>query len=145
MEFTVLERLNKETEELIAVADADFLQQPISYFSQNQSEYVYVESPAFEALKMDAVVLEFDEAFEVPMALFGLRYKKSASQKLKEFLKANLAQGLVSGAMFAGDEGIWEINISLNAMADYDENQTIEQTLQKLEAFVAQLVQAIEA
>lgn len=145
MEFTVLERLNKETEELIAVADADFLQQPLSYFSQNQSEYVYVESPAFEALKMDAVVLEFDEAFEVPMALFGLRYKKSVSQKLKEFLKSNLAQGLVSGAMFAGDEGIWEINISINAMNDYEENQTIEQTLQKLEAFVAQLVQAIEA
>lgn len=145
MEFTVVERLNKETEQLIGAAEVSFLQQPLSYFAQHQSEYVYVESPAFEALKMDAVVLEFDEAFEVPMALFGLRFQKKVSAKLKEFLKDNLAKGLVSGAMFAGDEGIWEINISINAMSDYEENQTIEQTLQKLEAFVAKLVQAIEA
>ena len=145
MEITVLERLNKETEQLIAPADESFLQQPLSYFASNQSEYLYVESPAFEALKMDAVVLEFDEAFEVPMALFGLRFQKKVSAVLKQYLKENLAKGLVSGAMFAGGEGIWEINISLNAMKTYDENETIEQTLHNLVAFVTGLVQAIEA
>lgn len=145
MEFNVLERLNKETEQLIAVAEPSFLQQPLQYVVEHKEEYIYMESPAFEALKMDAVVLEFDEAFEVPMALFGLRFQKKVSPVLKQFLKDNLQKGLVSGAMFAGDEGIWEINISLNAMTNYDEQQTIEETLQKLMAFVAKLVQAIEA
>ncbi|WP_083998275.1 hypothetical protein [Caryophanon tenue] len=145
MQFTVVERLNKETEELIAVAEPSFLQEKLSYVAEHQQEYIYVESPQFEALKMDAVVLEFDEAFEVPMALFGLRYQKKVSANLKQFLKDNLEKGLVSGAMFSGNEGIWEINISLNAMKNYDEAQTIEQTLEKLVAFVAEMVQAIEA
>lgn len=146
MTVSALERCNKETEETIAVETADFLQQPISYFKTNQIEFLYAESPVFEERKMDAVVLEFDEMFNAYTALFGLRLQKKVSPILKPYLRANLQDILgSSSAMFEANEGIWEINIALDAITGFTGEETIEQAYELLVKFVEGMLEAIAA
>ena len=141
MNINVLERCNKETEALIATEEAGFLQQPISYFKKEVEQFLYVAADEFAAVKMDAVVVEFDEMFKVHTALFGLSIQKKYSQALKTYLRDNL-KGMLgsSSAMFNGDEGLWEVNIAFEAMATFNGDETIEQAIQQLVAFVADML-----
>lgn len=141
MNINVLERCNKETEALIATEEASFLQQPISYFKKEVEQFLYVAADEFAAVKMDAVVVEFDEMFKVHTALFGLSIQKKYSQALKTYLRDNL-KGMLgsSSAMFNGDEGLWEVNIAFEAMATFNGDETIEQAIQQLVAFVADML-----
>lgn len=136
-----LERCHKETEETLAVETAAFLQQKLAYLKEHQEEFLYAESDDFASLKMDAVVLEFDETFKVYTALFGLRLQKKVSAQLKAYLRDNL-KGMLgsSSAMFAGDEGIWEINIALDAIEGFSGEETIEQAYELLVGFVKGLL-----
>ena len=148
MAFTVsaLERCNKETEETVAVETAEFLQQKISYFKVHQEEFLYAESSDFANAKMDAVVLEFDDMFKVYTALFGLRLQKKVDQQLKAYLRDNL-KGMLgsSSAMFEGNEGIWEVNIALDAIEGFTGEETIEQAYELLINFVKTMLGALEA
>ena len=141
-----MERCHKETEETLAVETAAFLQQKLAYLKEHQAEFLYAESDDFASLKMDAVVLEFDETFKVYTALFGLRLQKKVSAQLKAYLRDNL-KGMLgsSSAMFAGDEGIWEINIALDAIEGFSGEETIEQAYELLAGFVKGLLEELEA
>ena len=148
MAFTVsaLERCNKESEETVAVETAEFLQQKLSYFKAHQEEFLYAESSDFANAKMDAVVLEIDEMFKVYTALFGLRLQKKVGQPLKAYLRDNL-KGMLgsSSAMFEGNEGIWEVNIALDAIEGFTGEETIEQAYELLINFVTNMLRALEA
>ena len=148
MTFTVsaLERCNKETEETLAVETVEFLQQNISYLKAHQEEFLYAESSAFANAKMDAVVLEFDEMFKVYTALFGLRLQKKVNQQLKTYLRDHL-KGMLgsSSAMFDANEGIWEVNIALDAIEGFAGEETFEQAYELLIEFVKNMLMAIEA
>jgi hypothetical protein len=140
-----LERCNKETEETLAVEKAEFLQQKLAYLKAHQEEFLYSEAEEFASLKMDAVVLEFDEMFKVYTALFGLRLQKKVNAELKAYLRDNL-KGMLgsSSAMFSGDEGIWEINIALDAIEGFTGEETIEQGYELLLGFVKGLLETID-
>ena len=147
MAFTIdaLERCNKESEETLAVETAEFLQQNISYLKAHQEEFLYAESSAFADVKMDAVVLEFDEMFKVYTALFGLRLQKKMNEQLKSYLRDNL-KGMLgsSSAMFDGNEGIWEVNIALDAIEGFTGEETFEQSYELLIDFVKNMLAVIE-
>ena len=147
MTFTIsaLERCNKETEETLAVETTEFLQQNISYLKAHQEEFLYAESNAFADVKMDAVVLEFDEMFKVYTALFGLRLQKKMNEQLKSYLRDNL-KGMLgsSSAMFDGNEGIWEVNIALDAIEGFTGEETFEQSYELLIDFVKNMLAVIE-
>jgi len=140
-----LERCNKETEETLAVETPEFLQQKLAYLKEHQEEFLYAESDDFTNLKMDAVVFEFDETFKVYTALFGLRLQKKVSAQLKAYLRDNL-KGMLgsSSAMFAGDEGIWEINVALDAMKGFSGEETIQQAYELLLGFVTGMLGEVE-
>lgn len=141
-----LERCHKETEETLAVEKSEFLKQKLDYLKMHQEEFLYAESDDFTSLKMDAVVLEFDEMFQVYTALFGLRLQKKVNAQLKAYLRENL-KGMLgsSSAMFSGDEGMWEINIALDAMEGFTGEETIEQAYELLTGFVKGLLHELDA
>lgn len=144
MEITLIERCNKTTEETIATESAAYLAQPLSYLKANQEEFVYMESPAYEGQKMDAVVFEFDEMFEIYTALFGLKLQKKYSEAIKGYFKANLKSMLgSSSASFEGNEGIWEINIALSAMEGFTGEENFEQANTLLLNFVEKMLAEI--
>lgn len=140
----VVERCHKETEETLAVEQAAFLQEPITYFKKEIEQFLYIGANEFETVKMDAVVIEFDEMFKVHTALFGLSIQKKYSQALKTYLRDNL-KGMLgsSSAMFNGDEGLWEVNIAFEAMEGFTGEETIEQAIEKLIAFVSSMLKDV--
>ncbi|QBK26423.1 protoporphyrinogen oxidase [Ureibacillus thermophilus] len=111
-----LERCDKETEETIAVESPDFLNTPIAYFKTHLNEFLYVESPTFEEIKVDALSIEVDDVFRTYMALFGLRVQKKHSNAIKNYLEEHLHTDSIKNysALFSADEGLWEINLPLD-------------------------------
>ncbi|MFZ0575941.1 MAG: branched-chain amino acid aminotransferase, partial [Psychrobacillus psychrotolerans] len=61
----IIERYNKETDELIAKEPTSFLQTPASYLKDNMQEYVYLEANMLDVVSVDAIAVEYDEVFEV--------------------------------------------------------------------------------
>lgn len=144
MEITLIERCNKETEETISTETATYLQQPVSTLKTKLEEFVYIESPAYEGAKMDAVVFEFDEMFKVYTALFGLRLQKKYAEPIKTYFKNNLKSMLgSSSASFEGNEGIWEINIALSAIEGFTGEENFEEANTILISFIEKMLAEI--
>lgn len=141
-----IERCSKETEEAIATETAEFLATPIQYLKENQGEFVYAESASFDLICIDAIALEFDEAFNLYTALFGLKLQKKHSEAIRGFLKANVKSKLgSSSASFAGQEGIWELNVALDCIEGFREDMTLQEIYTLLYRFVFDLNVAAEA
>ncbi len=146
LDLELLERCSKETEDTITAEGAAFAATPISYLKENQGEFIYVESAQFLDIKIDAIALEFDEAFNLYTALFGLRLQKKHSETIRQYLKANVKSALgSSSAAFSGQEGLWELNIAVDCIEGFSEELSIEAVCELLYNFVAQLLVAVNA
>lgn len=80
LHFNVIERCDKLNEELLAEETESFLAIPVQYLKEHSHEFMYVESDRFEVIRVDSFALEFDEAFGVYSALFGLRLQKKQGE-----------------------------------------------------------------
>ncbi|MEK4495027.1 branched-chain amino acid aminotransferase [Ureibacillus sp. FSL W8-0352] len=141
-----IERCNKETEEILEKESASFLNTSISYFKNHLNEFLYIQSPVFDEIKVDAISMEVDDVFGTYMALFGLKVQKKHTKTIKNFLEQHLHTNSIKNysALFAGDEGLWEINLPLNFIEGFQEDMTIEQALILTCDFIQNLVQQIE-
>lgn len=139
LQFTTFERCSKETEELIEVETPSFLQTPLSFFREHPEQFLYTESPAYETVRVDAVVVEFDEMFETYTALFGLKIQKKYEAAMRTYLDKVLPTKY--SISFDGGDGLWEVNIYLQ-QADGD--NTVEQTLNNIYRGIFELIEAVE-
>ncbi|NYF25478.1 branched-chain amino acid aminotransferase [Sporosarcina sp. JAI121] len=143
--FSVIERCVKETEDLIRAEDLDFLNTSISYLKSHLNEFVYVESSAFETIRIDAVVLEFDEVFESYTALFGLKVQKKYGDAIKMYLDTHLkGDGAKYSVMFSGEDGLWDMNFALDFVKDFSDDLSFVEVYQLMYGFIFKLVEAIE-
>ncbi|TQR09062.1 branched-chain amino acid aminotransferase [Psychrobacillus soli] len=139
------ERYDKETEELVSKDSLEFLNTPLSHFKEKKNEYVYLQAENLEALKVDGLVIEYDEVFEVYTAMFGLSIQKKFAPKIEAFLSARYNKEKMNYSLiFSGDEGLWEINLPLDYIDQFSENFTIEEAYHFLQSFITSLVEAIE-
>ncbi len=144
-ESCVIERLNKETEELISKEKAEFLQNSLSHFMQHPIEFMYVESDSFSVFQTDAITIEFDEVFDVYTALFGLSVQKKYGQAIRDYLDAHFTSDKMKySMMFSNGDGLWEINLPLNYTEGFDEHFTILEAYQFLYSLLFQLVASLE-
>ncbi|MER2106714.1 MAG: protoporphyrinogen oxidase [Solibacillus sp.] len=144
--FDVLEVCSKETEDTLRAVEADFLGHPISYLKENQAEFIYAESSAFDAIRVDAFALEFDDAFNLNTVLFGLKLQKKYSEAIRTYLKQNVKSALgSSSAAFSGQEGLWEINIALDCLEGYSDDLSFEAIYGLLYKFIFDLIVAAES
>ncbi len=142
---SVIERLDKETEELLAKENEEFLQNSLNHFMQRMNEFMYVESNSFSILQTDSITLEFDEVFEVYTALFGLSVQKKHGDAIRKFLDEHYhSDKMKYSMMFSSGEGLWEINLPLNYIDGFDENFTILEAYQFLYNLLFHLVASLE-
>lgn len=147
LDFTdaYIERLDKETEEVLAEESTAFLDQPITYFKNHQNEFMYLESNSFEQIQVDAISFEVDDVFGTYSVLLGLKLQKKHQQTIKEFLNANLGgEGENISLMFNGDDGLWDVNFSIHNVAGFNENMTIGDAYRLVFQFLAQLVSIVK-
>ena len=140
--FSAIERCVKETENLIREEDQSFLNENILYLKNHLNEFVYLESNAFEVIRVDAVVLEFDEVFETYTALFGLKLQKKYGNDMKAYLDTHLnGDGSKYSVMFSSEDGLWDMNFALDYVDGFSEDLSFIEILQLMYNFIFNLVQ----
>ncbi|MDW0116001.1 branched-chain amino acid aminotransferase [Sporosarcina thermotolerans] len=142
--YTVIERCLKETEEVIKEEHGTFMNEPVSYFKRNIDEFVYIESTAFEIIKVDGMALETDDVFQTYTVLFGLKVQKKWGPFLKDYLAANVGSKTYS-AMFSDTDGLWDVNIPLNHLEGFESEMPITDAVDLAYRFIFNLLEAIEA
>ncbi|MEK3977671.1 branched-chain amino acid aminotransferase [Psychrobacillus sp. FSL K6-2836] len=141
----IIERYIKETDELISKESTVFLQTPVSYFKDNIQEYVFLETKVLDVVSVDAIAVEYDEVFEVYTAMFGLFIQKKYSSEIRAFLDDHYnSEKMQYSMMFAGNEGLWEINLPINYLKGFDDSFTIEEVYQLLYSLIFKLVSTIK-
>jgi len=144
-QFSVIERCVKETENLIREEDQNFLNDNISYLKNHMNEFVYVESNAFEVIRVDAVVLELDDVFETYTALFGLKLQKKFGNDMKAYLDTHLhGDGAKYSVMFSNEDGLWDINFALDYIDGFSEDLSFVEVYQLMYDFIFKMVEAVD-
>lgn len=140
-----IERCDKDTEDVITKEEASFLNTPLKQLKQNPNEFIYIESPTFEPIKVDALSLELDDIFQTYMVLLGLKVQKKYAKTIKTFLNNNLhGTNVFYNCMFSGEDGLWDLNIPLDFMDGFREEVTIAEALSITYSFLEALVNTFE-
>ncbi|MGW5891174.1 hypothetical protein [Priestia megaterium] len=141
-----IERVDKETDELIAEeSPLSFLDTPLSYLEEHRSEFLYVESKWFEFIKLDGCSFEVDDVFGTYKVLTGLHMQKKFSSVLKQFFAKELNDGPTSAQLLFNDkDGLWDVNIELDAIKEFDEKMSIGEALVLTYRFFFHLVEYVE-
>lgn len=141
----VIERCDKETEELLAEETASFLAMPVHYLKEHPNEFLYVASERLDVIRVESFALEFDEMFGVYSALFGLRLQKKQSEFLHTYLKAHLQHEKMTYSMiFAEKDGLWDVNIALDALGEFSEGASFDEVLVRLYRLIFALLEELE-
>ena len=141
----IIERYNKETDELIAKETIEFLQKPLTYYNDNLQEYTFLETKVLDDVYVDGIAVEYDEVFEVYTAMFGLFIQKKYTNEIRAFLDEHYnSEEMQYSIMFAGKEGLWEINLPIDYLNGFNPSFTIEETYQFLYTLIVKLVASIK-
>ncbi|MGG0537848.1 hypothetical protein [Priestia aryabhattai] len=141
-----IERVDKETDELIAEeSPLSFLDTPLSYLKEHRSEFLYVESKWFEFIKLDGCSFEVDDVFGTYKVLTGLHMQKKFCSVLKQFFAKELNESPTSVQLLFNDkDGLWDVNIELDAIKEFDEKMSIGEALVLTYRFFFHLVEYVE-
>lgn len=141
----IIERFEKDTEESVSKDTAEFLKTPLTHFKEKKNEFLYLESTSFDVISVDAFAVEYDEVFEVYTAMFGLSIQKKYAPNMKDFLDENFHSDTMNySMMFSAGDGLWEVNLPLNYLKQFDENFSIEETYHFLYTFIFALMESVE-
>ena len=144
LEYIVIERCDKETEELIATEESTFLTQPLEYLKKHQNEFIYIESPALESIRVDAIALELDDVFETYTAMLGLKLQKKFGPAMKAYLEEHVQGEGAYSVMFSDKDGLWDVNFALNYANGFTEDMSLDNAYQFTYSFVSKLVEAVQ-
>ncbi|HHW37213.1 MAG TPA: branched-chain amino acid aminotransferase [Bacillales bacterium] len=139
-----IERIDKETEEVLAKETIEFLKEPIDYFKKHKNEFLYVESKSFDKVRTDAVSFEVDDAFGTYDVMLGLKLQKKHASKIKEQLGKQLeTEEAQFDLIFNGEDGLWDLNFTFNHVTGFKEDMTIGAAYGLIFSFLHELVAAI--
>lgn len=140
-----IERSLKETDELISTEKESFLDKSVNILKENMAEFLYIESKWFDVIGIDAISLEVDDVFGSYEAMFGLKLKKNEETKIREYVKEKgLGEIPKYNLMFNQQDGLWDMNLTLNDIKGFDENMSIGEVLRFIYKYLFQLVEKIE-
>lgn len=144
MQFTVIERCDKETEEVVAKEEETFLHTIVTYLKEHKGEFLYIESDEFEEARIESLSIEVDDVFGNYMALFGFRAQKKMGESIQQYLKENLiGEEIRFSVMFSNEDGLWEMNIPIDSIEGFDEGMSIKDAIALTKSFIENMVQSI--
>ncbi|WP_258000468.1 branched-chain amino acid aminotransferase [Bacillus sp. Marseille-P3661] len=140
-----IERGNKLTDDVIAKETNAFLKLPIDYFKKHINEFMFVESKWLEFVRVDAISFEIDDVFGTYDVMLGLRFPKKLGTTIKDQLRNQLqSNGATFDLMFNNEDGLWDLNFSLEHVDGFKEELTIGQAYVIIYSFLFTLVKNIE-
>ncbi|MEH7385175.1 branched-chain amino acid aminotransferase [Bacillus sp. JJ1521] len=140
-----IERCDKETEETLSKESFDFLEHPIDYLQKHKNEFLFVESNWLELIGVDAIAFEVNDVFGTYDVMVGLKLQKKFEATLKENLRKDL-NGVESKfeLIFNQNDGLWDLNFSLNYVNGFKEEISLEEALRLIYQFLFKLVERTE-
>ncbi|PLR68644.1 hypothetical protein [Bacillus sp. UMB0893] len=141
-----IERVDKETEELISVEKPEeILQKKVSFVKTNKKEFLYLESDWFDIIRIDGLALEHDDVFGSYKSLLGLKQKKIFGPIIRELLqeKAN-GESTKFQLLFNDKDGLWDLNFDCDLVEGFNENISLHAALELIYSFLFKLVNEIE-
>lgn len=135
-----IERVDKESEEMIQTENASFLNTTLTYVKKQQKEFIYIESKWFDVVRADGLAIEWDEVFQTYTVLFGLKRPKKDTGLLKEMLST------LNGAQlqFNGQDGLFDINIPLLELEDIKEDTPLIGVISAVYRYLFNLLMQLE-
>lgn len=141
-----IERVDKETEELISVEKPEeFLKNKVSFVKNNKKEFLYLESDSFSIIRIDGLALEHDDVFGSYKVLLGLKQKKIAGTIIREWLyaKAN-GESTKFQLLFNDKDGLWDLNFDCDLVEEFNEDLSLHAGFEMIYSFLFKLVNEIE-
>lgn len=140
-----IERCDKETEELLSEEGQAFLQNRLDYLHMNKHEFVYVEANLFHELGIEGLSLEVDDVFGTYNVMLGLKLQKKLEAPLKAYLNSELHSDEIKyGLIFDPNEGLWNVNFTLNYVSGFREEMSFQDTFNLLYSFLFNLVEKVK-
>lgn len=141
----VIERCNKETEELISKEKLSFLSQPLNYLKVHRNEFLYVESTSLENIGVDSIALEFDEVFEAYTAMMGLKLQKKFGDAIKKYFDNHLQGDKTEySVLFSSEDGMWHVNFPINFVDHFHMEMSLKEAYELIYRFLFTLVEDVE-
>lgn len=139
-----IERCEKETEELITQESFVFLDQPITYLKKHKNEFIFLESEWFDVIGVEAVSIEVDDVFGTYDAMLGLKLQKKYRGQIEQHLENTLKGESSYDLLFNGEDGLWDLNITLNDLPDFHEEFTMLAVYELIYDFLFHLLQIVD-
>ncbi|MFJ7160877.1 branched-chain amino acid aminotransferase [Bacillus safensis] len=135
-----IERVDKESENMIQTENASFLNTPLTYVKKHQKEFIYIESRWFDVVKVDGLAIEWDEVFQTYTVLFGLKRPKKDTNILKDMLSP------LNGAQlqFNGQDGLFDVNLQLLELEDIHEDTAFIDVISAVYRFLFRMIIQLE-
>lgn len=135
-----IERVDKESEDMIQTENASFLNTPLTYVKKHQKEFIYIESKWFDVVKVDGLAIEWDEVFQTYTVLFGLKRPKKDTGILKDILSP------LNGAQlqFNGQDGLFDVNLQLLELEDIHEDTAFIDVISAVYRFLFRMIMQLE-
>ncbi|WP_456267072.1 MULTISPECIES: branched-chain amino acid aminotransferase [unclassified Bacillus (in: firmicutes)] len=135
-----IERVDKESEDMIQTENASFLNTPLTYVKKHQKEFIYIESKWFDVVKVDGLAIEWDEVFQTYTVLFGLKRPKKDTNILKDVLSP------LNGAQlqFNGQDGLFDVNLQILELEDIHEDTAFIDVISAVYRFLFRMIVQLE-
>ncbi|KIZ53234.1 branched-chain amino acid aminotransferase [Bacillus safensis] len=135
-----IERVDKESENMIQTENPSFLNTPLTYVKKHQKEFIYIESKWFDVVKVDGLAIEWDEVFQTYTVLFGLKRPKKDTNILKDMLSP------LNGAQlqFNGQDGLFDVNLQLLELENIHEDTAFIDVISAVYRFLFRMIVQLE-
>ncbi|NRF05074.1 branched-chain amino acid aminotransferase [Bacillus safensis] len=135
-----IERVDKESENMIQTENPSFLNTPLTYVKKRQKEFIYIESKWFDVVKVDGLAIEWDEVFQTYTVLFGLKRPKKDTNILKDMLSP------LNGAQlqFNGQDGLFDVNLQLLELENIHEDTAFIDVISAVYRFLFRMIIQLE-
>ncbi|OIU71873.1 hypothetical protein [Rossellomorea aquimaris] len=142
-EKLTIELCNKETDELIRQVSSSFLEEALEYLKSNENEYIFIVADEFDKIRIDGLSLERDDLFGHYDAMFGLKMQKKYREEIVSFLEGTLQGKKGYNLLFNGEDGLWDVNLSINDLPSYDKNMTLKDAVEEIHSYLSELLEKI--
>jgi hypothetical protein len=141
-----IERCNKDSDQLISEEGSGFLKQPIEFLKSHKNEFFYIESQSFDLVETDAISLEIDDVFGTYDVMLGLKLQKKYDSALRGILEDQLSgEHPKFDLMFNREDGLWDLNFTLNYAKGFREDLTIGEACQVIYHFLFTVLDLLES
>ncbi|TYR75096.1 branched-chain amino acid aminotransferase [Rossellomorea vietnamensis] len=143
---SLIERVNKETEELIQTEETpQFLETPVNFVKRNLNEFLFIDSKWFEIIRIDGLTLEVDDVFGHYSVLTGLKVQKKMANDLKAALSEKLHGEDKVQLMWNDKDGLFDLNLSIDKLEGFNENESLGKNLQLIYHFLFTVLKELES